>query len=167
MDREAWCAVIHGVTKNQTRLSDWTEWTDIWERLKKLNISSKCPKPVSWIPSSAKDRIGYLERRQLVTDITRKHTVNKDDCTVGLSHCLLHWQEFPGIFSSSCFSYRSETFNYMEISVTIVKWKWKSLSPVWPCDPRTIQSMEFHQVRILEWIAFPCSKGSSLLRDRN
>ena len=25
MDREAWHAVIHGVTKNQTRLSDWTE----------------------------------------------------------------------------------------------------------------------------------------------
>ena len=25
MDREAWCAVIHGVTKNQTQLSDWTE----------------------------------------------------------------------------------------------------------------------------------------------
>ena len=25
MDREAWCAVIHGVAKNWTRLSDWTE----------------------------------------------------------------------------------------------------------------------------------------------
>ena len=24
MDREAWPAAIHGVTKNQTRLSDWT-----------------------------------------------------------------------------------------------------------------------------------------------
>ena len=23
--REAWCAVVHGVTKSQTRLSDWTE----------------------------------------------------------------------------------------------------------------------------------------------
>ena len=29
MDREAWCAEIHGVTKSQIRLSDWTElnWT--------------------------------------------------------------------------------------------------------------------------------------------
>ena len=25
MDREAWCAVIHGVSKSRTRLSDWTE----------------------------------------------------------------------------------------------------------------------------------------------
>ena len=30
MDREAWRAVIHGVAKSQTRLSDWTElnWTE-------------------------------------------------------------------------------------------------------------------------------------------
>ena len=25
VNREAWCAVVHGVTKSQTRLSDWTE----------------------------------------------------------------------------------------------------------------------------------------------
>ena len=26
MDREAWRAAIHGITKSRTRLSDWTDW---------------------------------------------------------------------------------------------------------------------------------------------
>ena len=31
MDREAWRAVVHGVSKSQTQLSDWTElnWTEL------------------------------------------------------------------------------------------------------------------------------------------
>ena len=33
MDWEAWSAVIHGVAKSQTWLSDWTELIVVWDAL--------------------------------------------------------------------------------------------------------------------------------------
>ena len=46
MDREAWRAVIHGVAKSRTRLSDRTEWTV----LRRLEI----PGPFTILPLSPK-----------------------------------------------------------------------------------------------------------------
>ena len=38
MDREAWCAVIHGFTKSRTWLSNWTELNWILKKLKPFVI---------------------------------------------------------------------------------------------------------------------------------
>ena len=48
MDREAWYAAVHGVTKSWTRLSNWTDWTEVnwldWTGLDwiELNHCSQC-----------------------------------------------------------------------------------------------------------------------------
>jgi len=48
-----------------------------------------------------------------------------------------------------------------------VKWmKWKSLSCVQLCDPMDYTVNGILQVRILEWLAVPFSRGSSQPRDR-
>ena len=41
MDREAWRTAIHGVAKNRTRLSNWTElnWTDTWMTPQRISLS--------------------------------------------------------------------------------------------------------------------------------
>ena len=38
VDREAWHATVHGVAKSQTRLSDWTDWSDGFSNIHKSKV---------------------------------------------------------------------------------------------------------------------------------
>ena len=63
MEREAWCAAIHGVTKSWTRLSDWTETT-----IKKKNLGFQ------FMPYSK--RIKYIEILKLINELKVKENSN-------------------------------------------------------------------------------------------
>ena len=50
MDREAWRAAVHGVTKSRTRLSDWTELSGVKEVTLYLMVNGvkEANLPASW-----------------------------------------------------------------------------------------------------------------------
>ena len=78
MDREAWRAAIHGVSKSWTRLSDWTElnWTDLYVytwaswvgRARKWTIQDcKCLRELT----TAKTQVTYVRIRIISCKVTK------------------------------------------------------------------------------------------------
>ena len=51
MGREAWCAVVHGVARSQTRLSDWTELMSSKSWQWQLWILKKLGSCLYWLPA--------------------------------------------------------------------------------------------------------------------
>ena len=80
LDREAWFVVVHGITKNQTRLNDWTE--------------------LNWTEEETSVQFSSVQfNRPIMSDSLRPH---------GLQHASLSCPSpTPRAYSNSCLSSRS------------------------------------------------------------
>ena len=88
MDREAWSAVVHRVTKSRTQLSDWTELNKRF-KLQIMSLSKKWPQ----LPLSAPHIQEYLSLGTMlnVSDTMPKQQKNKlcKMCSVILTRMIL------------------------------------------------------------------------------
>ena len=53
MDREAWCAAVHGVSKNQIQLSDWTEDCNIIDNHTHICVTADSQKMVTYVTGNS------------------------------------------------------------------------------------------------------------------
>ena len=144
MDREAWRAAIHGVTRSWTWLSDWTELIPIYLSISSLflfffflflnlSTSQDSPKefyssPVDY-PQFAKSVLLY-SKLLLIGEI---ETNIMQSCTEGFSSV--------------------QSFSHV--------WLFKTL-----CSPPDFSVHGIFQVRILEWVTILFSRVLSLPRDQ-
>ena len=88
MDREAWRAVIHGVTKSRTRLSNWTELNWEWKRWNQ------------WVESLAMTFIrSFTTQRRIREGVLTEDIWTQGDFFLLCLFCFLSVQRFKHLFS--------------------------------------------------------------------
>ena len=154
MDREARHAAVHGVAKNWTRLSDWTELN--W----KLSHTDRCwwsSSKTLWAPG-----LGWSSLVAILPELsginarkmTYHHFIRREQ--LGLQFNYFFLNSDPGISSIDCCQF----FFFLV-----------ALSSQTLCDPKDycLLGSSVHgilQARILEWVAIPFSRRSSQTRDQ-
>ena len=98
MDKEAWRAEVHGVTKSQTWLSDWTELSWWLNNVISLSLKSLIVKWSYWVLAYSKSFSSIQFSHSVVSDSLRPHELQhaRPPCP----------SQTPGVYSNSCPSSR-------------------------------------------------------------
>ena len=120
MDREAWCAVIHGVKKSRAQLSDWTELnhisisytsnhqlTSIWVILNIWLIMDICVYNFVWMHHFIFVSVLHRSRipgshMTLCLCFRKRTNLFQRSCNVFISTCSVQGFQFPHIFVNAC-----------------------------------------------------------------
>ena len=136
MDRKAWSAVIHGVAKSWTPLSDWTELN--WSERSQSEKATHCVSPTTWHAGKGKT-IETVKKKKSVVDRSLGGTNDRWDA-----------EDFWG----------SETPLYVKLWCV---WKVKvlvdqsclNLCDPMDCSPPDSSVRGILQAGVLEWVAMP------------
>ena len=108
MDREAWRAVIHGVAKSQTRLSNWTEWLVFFPTFFNLSLSFAIRS--SWSEPQSTPGLVFCWLYRASPSLAAKNIINLISITDHLvmsmcSHLLCCWKRVFAM--TSAFSWQN------------------------------------------------------------
>ena len=134
IDRKAWRAVIHGVAKSWTRLSDWTElnWTDHWKS--------------SWTNYLHFPNLLYYHQVHF-SSITKLFFSDRSTKSHWYSNKYQTQWHLLNLYSF----FFLNLFLFCEVTVA------QSCSTL--CNPMDYTVHGILQARMLEWIAIPFSRG--------
>ena len=156
MDRGAWHATVHGVTKSRTRLSDWTElnWTHVRDPGKLSNLPNWTKISSSTQPSAKNKRGswgwgGYQEKHR-----------NQGWCWCRFKSWSSQLIRISGDLVILFFLVqRGSCYSVAQLCPTL----WNPMD----CSMPGSSIHGISQARILEWVAISPFRGSSKPRDRS
>ena len=94
MDREIWRAAVHGVTKSQTRLSDWTELN--WVIIVKTWKQPICPSIGKWI-----NKLWYNQTKKYYS-VSKRNELSSHEKTWRKLQCILLSQRSHYVMAPYC-----------------------------------------------------------------
>ena len=88
-DREVWCAAVHGVSKSQTRLSNWT--TGTWKSISKMTFHARILRKLldNWLHQNKEvnQKKGYVNEFRETRDHSKENPLDEGNrLTAGKRH---------------------------------------------------------------------------------